>query len=334
MKKFFFLISLFFIANSTLAQVPPYYNFVPVSGANSFPFNINAATGKKAQWILLGGDLATPAPAPAGNNITSLWIYKSAGTANTVTYNTLTVKFAAIPPNTFFATGMWYGGPMTTALAQTTALTIGAVAGWVEIPLTIPYLYDPTQGLVVEVSQCGYSGTGFSVPQNSLGLSPNFRRQYSDAGSLCGITPLVSGGDLNVAGIGVSLTPALPCVAPPTAGTSTANPAIACVGGNVSLSLIGNSQGTGQTYQWESSPNIGGPYTILSGLLPSPSFSTPATSNLYYRCAVTCSGNTQYSTPVLVTAINGISGTYTINSALPTGGLNFHTFSADENALN
>jgi hypothetical protein len=330
-KLLFFLAQILTLA--VFAQVPPYYNFVPVGGANSFPFNINAATGKKVQWILLAGDLATPAPAPSGNNITSLWVYKSAGTANTVTYTTLTIKFASVPANTYFATGAYYPGVMTTALAQTTALTIPAAAGWVEIPLTTPYLYDPSQGLVVEISQCAYIGTGFSVPQNSLGASPNFRRQYSDASSPCGITPLVSGGDLNVAGLGVSLTPASPCVAPPTPGTSTATPATVCVGANLLLSLTGNSQGTGQTYQWESSPNVGGPYTVLSGLLPSPSYNTPATSNLYYRCAVTCSGNTQYSTPVLVTTVNGISGTYTINSALPTGGSNFQNFAAMVSAL-
>src|SRR5690606_24876625 len=41
----------------------------------------------------------------------------------------------------------------------------------------------------------------------------------------------------------VTFMPALPCVSPPTAGTSTANPTNACAGGNVQLSLTGNTIG-------------------------------------------------------------------------------------------
>ncbi|MBK9300698.1 MAG: T9SS type A sorting domain-containing protein [Bacteroidetes bacterium] len=313
---------------------PPYYNFVPAGGANGFPLNAAAATGKKVQWMMLPGDFALPTPAPAGNNITSIWVYKAASAANTVTYTTLTVKFATVPINTYFTIGAWYPGAMTTALSQTTALTVGATAGWVEIPLTIPYLYDPSQNLVVEISHCGYSGTGFSLPQNALGGAPNYRRQYSDASSLCGVTPLATGGDFGVAGIGLSLSPASPCTSPPTAGTSTASPGVVCIGANVTLNLTGNTVGTGQTYQWEASTLIGGPYSPISIPLASPSFTTPANAPLYYQCAVTCSGNTQYSTPVLVTPTNGLSGNFTINSALPTGGNNFQTFTAAVNALN
>ena len=105
------------LAISTIAeaQTPPYYNFVPTGGANSFPFNINAATGKKVQWKLQPGDFVLPSAAPSGNLITNLWVYKAASTANTVTYNTLTIKFAAVASTTYFTIGTWYSGTMTTA---------------------------------------------------------------------------------------------------------------------------------------------------------------------------------------------------------------------------
>jgi hypothetical protein len=107
-----------------------------------------------------------------------------------------------------------------------------------------------------------------------------------------------------------------------------------CALSNVLLNLTGNSQGTGQTYQWESSANLAGPYTTVGASGPSAALNTTATGTLYYRCAVTCSGNTQYSTPVLLTVPAPFpAGTYTINSALPTGGTNYQTFAAAISAI-
>jgi hypothetical protein len=81
-------------------------------------------------------------------------------------------------------------------------------------PLTTTFSYNPAMNLIIEVSQCGFTGTGFSIRQQSFGASPNFRRQYSDASSVCGVTVLPTGGDLNVAGIGISVIPAVPCPTP------------------------------------------------------------------------------------------------------------------------
>lgn len=118
------------------------------------------------------------------------------------------------------------------------------------------------------------------------------------------------------------------CATPPTPGTATSSVSIPiCPNELVNLNLTGNTIGVGQTYQWESAASLAGPWTAISGVLNSPAFSVNPTTTLYYRAAVTCSGNTQYSTPVqvVVNAFFG-PGTYTINKALPTGGANFASF--------
>ncbi|MBK7853640.1 MAG: hypothetical protein IPJ79_00860 [Bacteroidetes bacterium] len=127
----------------------------------------------------------------------------------------------------------------------------------------------------------------------------------------------------------------LVCSSPPTPGTATANPASGlCVSQNISLGLSGNSVGSGQTYQWQESTLIGGPYTNLGSSSTSSSLNTPATSTKYYRCEVTCSGNSQNSTPVLVSVNPPFpGGNYTINSGAITGGTNFQTFNDFKNAL-
>ncbi|MFL5731539.1 MAG: gliding motility-associated C-terminal domain-containing protein, partial [Cytophagaceae bacterium] len=68
-------------------------------------------------------------------------------------------------------------------------------------------------------------------------------------------------------------------------------------------------------------------FSNLSGALVSPYFETTPTGTFYYRAAVTCGGTTAYSSivKILVTSpLNG--GTYTINKALPTSGINYNSF--------
>jgi len=127
---------------------------------------------------------------------------------------------------------------------------------------------------------------------------------------------------------GAVVTAATPCTNPVTAGTFNANPSTpVCSGTSVSLSLIGGTGGTGQTYQWQSSLTAGGSYTNVSGVLSNSSFTINPTSTLYYRCEIICSaGVPAYSTPAQVIVNLGLSGTFTINSTLATGGLNYQTF--------
>ncbi len=125
------------------------------------------------------------------------------------------------------------------------------------------------------------------------------------------------------------------CSAPPTAGTASVTPTGAlCSGTSVDFLLTGNSIGTGQTYQWQSSPTSGSGFTNISAALIDPAFTYNVVSSQYYRVAVTCSGNTQYSNEIFI-AVPALfpAGTYTINSAVATGGTNFQTFGEAVSAI-
>ena len=118
-----------------------------------------------------------------------------------------------------------------------------------------------------------------------------------------------------------------PCVAPPTAGVAHANPNPVCVNTLVSLTVTGNSTGLGQTYTWQSSPALAGPYTDITTALTIPTTTITSSATLYYRVAVTCSGNTAFSDPALLTVNPALpANTYTINKNIPTGGLNYNSF--------
>ena len=191
---------------------PQYWNRLPAAGANGFPFGANPATGKKVQWAIAAGEFNQPAPAPA-NNIVSIWFRPNA--INNTTFTTLTIRMATVSTSTFIpGIGQWYTGPMTTVRSQNTNMTATAALQWVEIPLTTAFPFDPTMNLIIEVSQCGYTGAGFTINQDIIDVAPNYRRAYSDAASPCGVTVLPTSGQFNMPAIGINLGASVPCPTP------------------------------------------------------------------------------------------------------------------------
>ncbi|MCW3467601.1 right-handed parallel beta-helix repeat-containing protein [Chitinophaga nivalis] len=131
----------------------------------------------------------------------------------------------------------------------------------------------------------------------------------------------------------IEFTPG-PCTTPPTPGNAKVNPATVCVNRKVTLTLADNSIGLGQTYQWQTAATISGPYTSLGTPMTNPDTVVQATATLYYRVAVTCSGNTAYSTPALLTVSPAFpGGTYTINKGAPGSATNFVSFNAAKAAM-
>jgi hypothetical protein len=198
------IITLFFAVNLFAQQ---HYNFNTGGTTNSFPFNI--ATGKQVQLLYLAGDFAQPTPAPSGN-ITKLY-FKMNAALGPWTYTNFVIKMGQAPGFTTFATGMWYAGTLTTVYDSASVVLSAPANGWLEIPLEIPFAYDNTQSLIVDVQQCGVPGaTGFSTAYTTL---PNMRR---NAGPLTtGACPFLwgnQGGQTHHIGFDVAPAAQLPDV--------------------------------------------------------------------------------------------------------------------------
>jgi gliding motility-associated-like protein len=119
------------------------------------------------------------------------------------------------------------------------------------------------------------------------------------------------------------------CVAPPTPGNAVSSvTGIICPNTSVALNLVGNSEGEGQTYRWQSAPSLTGPWTPLgTAAQPAPGYSLAPGVTAFYRAAITCSGVTVYSDTIQVeVAVPLPAGTYTINSTVATGGTNYKSF--------
>lgn len=89
------------------------------------------------------------------------------------------------------------------------------------------------------------------------------------------------------------------CLGTPTPGNTLASTPSVFPSVPVSLTLQTATLGSGVTYQWQSGPSSTGPWTNITGATSS-SLSTTLTASTWFRCQVTCSGNTGTSNPVQV----------------------------------
>lgn len=117
----------------------------------------------------------------------------------------------------------------------------------------------------------------------------------------------------------------IPCTSPPLAGTTVSPITDTCIDINFNLGLTGYSNGVGQSFQWQKSTNNVNWVNMLNDTVPA--ITTSQKVSTYYRCALTCSGNTAYSQPLQINTPVGISGNFTINAQQLTSGTNFATFS-------
>ncbi|MBL8016660.1 MAG: T9SS type A sorting domain-containing protein [Ignavibacteria bacterium] len=166
-RFFAFLTVIMFVVISLTANIfaqPQYYNYTGGTANNGFPFNTLPASGKTTQTLYTPGSFNQPSNAPSGN-ITK--IYFQAVSSGVTTYTQLTIKMG-LTTDTDLPTAAWYTGPLTTVLDQSNYVITTTADQFVAITLTTPFSYDAAKSLVVEITQCGYSGSGFGVRNTTI----------------------------------------------------------------------------------------------------------------------------------------------------------------------
>jgi len=201
-KKIFTVLFLLVFSVCAFAQTPQYYNSIAAGIGNSIPFGSTAASGYMSQYLMLPNEYYQPSPAPAGN-ITKFYIYMS--TAGTGTFTQLTIKMGQ-SSITVFPTGTQYTGPLDTVYYRASGtLTSSGASTWMMITLDKPFLYNPAQSLIIQISHCGFSGSGMSVWQTA-GTTGVFRRNNIPGTTSCVFT--YSSQDSRILQCGVDISPA------------------------------------------------------------------------------------------------------------------------------
>jgi trimeric autotransporter adhesin len=300
---------------------PSFFN-APTTSTSGNAFPLNSTTSNKVQWIYGPGTFtsdgtATGSPVGAGNNITKIFIRMSSTFNASTIYSPnfeISLKQTGTHnkhPDATFVTGM-------TSVYQSSAFQFTGISAntWYGITLQTPFTYDPSQNLIVEMKSNLASAGGNTI----VGIaSTGNERIYGGYAATSGTAGTI------LAYMGLAVTPNGPCTSPPIAGIASASVTNGCSGVPFNLSLSGYSTGSGQTYQWDSSANG-------TTWFPMPGDTTPSivqtqVSSCYYRCRVTCSGLTTNSSPTsLIVTPALVSGNFTINSGIATGGNNFQSF--------
>ena len=277
-----------------------------LQNTNAFPITITSVEGLSGTAGLTSADIwykTTPvSAAPGAISVANGWVLGATGTYTAVANTTTLVTQVILSGiSVVIPAGVTYGIAVSSYS--------GATGRQRYFTMTAGFLPTTT------VSAGGVNiimGTGISY----AGGAPPAAPTNNPRGWIGKLTFTGSGGA---------------CTNPITPGTSTAVPSSGiCTGVPLALNVTGATSGTNQTYQWQSCPTIAGTYSNVGSLQTSPGLNTTTTSTLYYRCEMICSAGTPaYSTPVLVTINPAFpGGTYTINSALATGGGNYQTFAA------
>lgn len=270
---------------------------------------------------------------PAGAQILELAWNKDNAAASSAPYlfeiwlQNSSLTAVRTPPQTWAA--------LTTGATQVynnPAAVLPATIGYVDHLLSAPFTYTGG-GLEISVN---YDHSSASSPWSTLGISWTRDPISNRTISYCNSTPGTSLNNARTVRPQLKITYTTgPCTAPPTPGTTTTSATTICAGSPLTIALTGNSAGTGQTYQLQSATTATGPFTDIGTPATTVSNTITATTSLWYRYGVTCGTQTTYSAPVQVNVTPSLpAGTYTINSAVPTGGTNFQTFNAAVAALN
>ena len=285
----------------------------------------SATTGSRSNILFTAAEMAA-AGIPAGATITAVAFNKT-NAANFVTPATHAMLMGNTSNTTLPTSTTWASIQAShTQVFSSNSFNIPLAAGWVTWNIT-PFVY--TGGSLEIATETSMVGNG--------GATDGFKWEYTASVPPDMIVGVSTATGATLSGtvaaykhrpnIQITYSVSTVCTSPPTAGTTTANPALVCAGDPVNISLTGNSFGVGQTFQLQTSATQAGTYTNVGTSQSSSTFSINPITSAWYRVEVVCSGNTAYSTPVEVTASSQLAGNYTINFANPTGGTNFQTFS-------
>lgn len=292
-------------------NVPQYYNMTTGTSNNSFPFNV--AAGKETQYLFLPGDFGTPTPAPAGN-ITKVFVYM--GGTGSATFTNVVIKLGqssitSLPAS--IVTGL-------TTVDSLVAVPLSSTANnWMSFQLATPFFYNPAQSLILDIYQCGYSGSGGMTVLNSS-LS-GMRRNYINEASC---VPTYAGQDGSTLNFGVNVAPAPP--PPPTLVSPLNN----STGLPLTDTLVWNASATATSYRIQLATDS----TFNSGIIVNDSTVTTTSrivtglSNLtkyFWRVnAKNGAGTSSYSSvwnfttifgaPPIPTLLSPINGYFTYNT--------------------
>jgi len=283
------LLALF--SSNIQAQTPQYYNNFLGNSSNIFPLG---STTNRVQWIygpnLFNSNGTTGAPAFLGL-ITTVYFKLGGSVNNSFPYANFTIYLGQnMGTSTTFPNATYVTGLTQVFSAASHTLTGGAANQWFGVTLNTPFLYNPNQSLVFEMTTTSAGSTQVSQV-NGTGAE----RIWGANGSVSGSSGT---GLIN---FGFDLIPATPCSGTPSAGSISYVP-----GCPAQVKLTNATVASGISLQWQKRLVCGGTWTNIpgaTGFLYTYTL-TSQTGPTEYRAYITCNSSGQADTSQPVTVMN------------------------------
>jgi hypothetical protein len=277
-----------------------------------------------------GGGNGTSAWAGSANFYTGYCIPAATGIA--CTYNLISnVTLNTLANNTGGCTGgVSYNafpasGTTTTSLYQGGTFALNITLGGTASTSQVAYWIDWNNNLLFDASEFVYVGNTFAsgaIASSNIvvpaGTAPGTYRlriktDYYFSTTISNTSACTGLAYGETEDYTISVVALTPCAGTPSPGATTATSTQVFAGGSTTLGITTTSTDTGISYQWQSSPTGGAPWTSIGGANSSTYLATP-TAATYYQCIVTCAngGATGTSTPIQITFNQYCEPIYTI----------------------
>lgn len=384
-KAIFTLIFLFSSLCGIFSQNGEY--IIDGSGADSFTLGTNSTTGffaspfisgrknTRVQYLYEATEVGLFNAEYEGFRVITSIAFEVLSLSNTTTlplYEMQNISISMGHTNASFDTGLfgtanvwgvtmppagectWEGSPTPEYLTQVKGpfnLVISQ-AGWVVLPLDVPFVWDGVSSIVVEICKsdprsnspstnfntASYRFAGIQIPNTSATSAYALTRSfYSSVNSGTTHTQgceMVSGSPNTTTSSGSALTAinrkirpnirfTFQCNGSPKGGDAVIQSENYCLGEDVTISVINGDKSSGLIYQWQSTstdPEISNDYSYVSGTGATLSVQR-AEVDMWYRRTVECgyeTSTTRYSAPIKVKGINTWDGTFWSFGSEPT----------------
>jgi len=251
-------------------------------------------------------------------NITSVGFYVNSVSTPGNAVNVriyMKMRTTLMTANTTYATEI---SGATLVYGPTTIPSSSFVAGqWVTLPLSTPFNYTGGTNhleVIVETNATATGNEGSTGKQfrySSPGNSTSYQFWNGDNSA-----PTGNGSrSANRPNIQLNFAAITACSGTPDAGTASISSTSGCSGSAVTLSATGLTSGSGISYQWQSAPAAGGPWTNIAGATSTTASVTPSETT-FYRLVTTC------STGGATNTTNVVSFTVTSCLNVPSSGSN------------
>ncbi|HMT75172.1 MAG TPA: choice-of-anchor J domain-containing protein [Chitinophagaceae bacterium] len=292
--------------------------------------NTNAGYGAQiVNNYSVADDFVVPTGGPSWNlTKITVYAYSTGYTGSTSPFNDLRIRIHNSSPLAG-PTTIVFGDLTTNRLSSSSNSSMYRIFNTVVAPATAPGTTRIIWKLEANVSVTLAPGTYWLEYSTGTALTSNFTPPSTPVGvrTVAGYNALQNAagvwGALVDDGQGPSAPQSVPvdfpfiidyttgpCSGTPNPGNTLPATSNVCAGTNFTLTLQNLTPGSGVTYQWQSAPAAAGPWANISGATSS-SYTAAMAATTYYRCNVTCSGNTGTSTAAVVN-LNAPSACYCV----------------------